>query len=70
MKKISLTVQVNCRGNNDERDDDNRPDQRHAHLITALQVRRKTLRFTTHLTYSNSVKNQIVNCSQYDRSCV
>lgn len=45
MKKIQLTVHVNCRGNNDERDDDNRADQRHAHLITALQVRRKTLRF-------------------------
>lgn len=42
MKKLPLTVYVNCRGNNDERDDDNRPDQRHAHLITALQVRQKT----------------------------
>lgn len=42
MKKSALTVHVNCRGNDDERDDDNRPDQRHTHLITTLKVKRNT----------------------------
>lgn len=62
-KKMPLTVYVNCRGNNDERDDDNRPDQRHAHLITALQVRSKTLRFTNHLRKSSCIKTGF-NCSR------
>lgn len=74
MKKMPLTVHVNCRGNNDERDDDNRADQRHAHLVTALQVRRKTPRAARHtsqihLTNRSCVKTGL-NCSRYNRSCV
>ncbi len=57
-KKMPLTVYVNCRGNHDERDDDNRADQRHAHLVTALQVRRNTAlhKPQIHLTNRSCIK--------------